>query len=572
MKKNLENLSFNNIITKLPLDKIEYDNNSRIVRGAIYSRVKPTPVKNPTLVSVSTKALKLIDLNENQIAKKEFAEYFSGNKIMTGSDPLSHCYCGHQFGQFAGQLGDGRAITLGVVLNNQSERWELQLKGAGKTPYSRQADGRAVLRSSIREFLCSEAFDSLGIPTTRAGTIITSETKVTRDPLYDGRTKEEPCTIVLRMAPSFIRFGSFEITKSTGPSPGMHHLLNNLLDYLLKYYYTDIDKQFSDKESKYRGLFREVVRRTAIMVAEWQCVGFCHGVLNTDNMSILGLTMDFGPFGFMERFDPKFVCNHSDTNGLYSYENQPNVCYWNLTKLAEALEPVLSQLKAECEAFWPIFYSHCSNIMHRKLGLVVSDRVDDTELFQDLFKTMHRTGADFTNTFRTLSLVNPLTNEHDSLYALLNHCDNATNTANNEVTINNSLNALLNRGKPEPAPTISSVNNKEKNCVIWNKWLDKYRQRLQYDMSIINSKPDSKINEWLELRINTMNTTNPKYVLRNWMAQKSIDAAELHDYTEVNKQLKLLQDPYGLHDNDPDNLKYILPSQSTSKLQVSCSS
>jgi uncharacterized protein YdiU (UPF0061 family) len=577
-------LNFDNaIVRELPLDRIEYNNNPRIVYGALYSRVRPTPVKNPRIVAISRKALKLIDMDKNQIMGQDFVEYFAGNKIIPGSDPISHCYCGHQFGKFAGQLGDGRAITLGETINNRGYRWELQLKGAGKTPYSRQADGRAVLRSSIREFLCSEAMHSLGIPTTRAGSIITSNTKVIRDALYDGHTKEEQCTILLRLAPSFIRFGSFEITASTGPSPSMYDLSSYLLNYLLKYHYTDINRQPINIKAKYQLLFREIVLRTAKMVAQWQCMGFCHGVLNTDNMSILGLTIDYGPFGFMEKFDPKFICNHSDKEGRYSYENQPKVCHWNLTKLAEALEYVLPYqvIKMELEKFWPIFYAHYSAIMHRKLGLVNTNTNNDPELFSSLFETMYVTGADFTNTFRTLSLVDPQTDMRESLYALLDHClIDSSRGIYESNRINDSLHKLLNKTNNTNSNENKLIDDtKMKNCEIWSKWLDRYKHRLQYDLEYFVNLPGTELNinrtdEWKNFRIKIMNTTNPKYVLRNWMAQEAIDAAEKNDYHVVNNLLKLLQDPYKLHESENnDNIRYTKPaSQQTAKIQVSCSS
>ncbi|KAL5514995.1 hypothetical protein EMCRGX_G000100 [Ephydatia muelleri] len=249
--------------------------------------------------------------------REDLAEYFAGNKILPGSDPAAHCYCGHQFGNFAGQLGDGCALYLGEVVNVAGERWELQLKGAGKTPYSCQADGRKVLQSSIREFLCSEAMFHLGIPTTRAGTCVTSDTPVARDIFYNGNVIYEKATVISRIAPTFLRFGSFEIFKTrdpqtgrSGPSVGRMDILNQLLDYTITSFFPEV-----------------------------------HGedrVLNTDNMSIVGVTIDYGPFGFMDRYDPNHICNGSDDGGRYSYTNQPAICRWNLKKLAEALSPSLS--------------------------------------------------------------------------------------------------------------------------------------------------------------------------------------------------------------------------------------
>ncbi|GFR27508.1 protein adenylyltransferase SelO-1, mitochondrial [Trichonephila clavata] len=314
----LKLLNFDNLaISRLPMDP-EERNYVRSVNAACFSKVMPTPVENPKLVAYSSSALSLLDLSVEESELEDITEYFSGNKILHGSEPAAHCYCGHQFGYFSGQLGDGAAIYLGEVINARNERWEIQLKGAGLTPYSRTADGRKVLRSSVREFLCSEAMHFLGIPTTRAGTCITSDSKVIRDIFYDNHPKEEYCSIVLRIAPTFIRFGSFEIFKTldpitgrVGPSVGRYEILYSLLDYVIETFYPEIHVKSNDLIQKYSAFFEEVVLRTARLVALWQCVGFCHGVLNTDNMSILGLTIDYGPFGFLDIYDPNHVCNAS---------------------------------------------------------------------------------------------------------------------------------------------------------------------------------------------------------------------------------------------------------------------
>ncbi|XP_050405227.2 protein adenylyltransferase SelO, mitochondrial-like [Patella vulgata] len=297
----LETLNFDNLaLRSLPIDPNK-EIRPRQVSGACFSKVKPIPVKNPVLVAYSASAMELLDLSQEELDRTDFAEYFSGNKLLPRSDPAAHCYCGHQFGYFSGQLGDGATMYLGEVVNKKSERWEIQFKGAGLTPYSRTADGRKVLRSSIREFLCSEAIHHLGIPTTRAGTCITSDSKVIRDIFYDGHPIEERCTIILRIAPTFIRFGSFEIFKPmdpetgrAGPSVGRKDVLVQLLDYTAKTFYPEIWSEYeSDKQKVYIEMYKEIIRRTARLVVEWQAVGWCHGVLNTDNMSILGLTIDY---------------------------------------------------------------------------------------------------------------------------------------------------------------------------------------------------------------------------------------------------------------------------------------
>jgi uncharacterized protein YdiU (UPF0061 family) len=311
----LEKLNFDNLVLRvLPIDTVK-ENYVRTVNGACFSLVKPTPVDDPEMVAFSLPALELLDLDEEQAKRKVMAEYFSGNELLPGSETAAHCYCGHQFGNFAGQLGDGAAIYLGEVINKKQERWEIQLKGAGLTPFSRTADGRKVLRSTIREFLCSEAMHHLGIPTTRAGTCVTSNTKVIRDIFYSGNPIHEKATVVLRIAPSFIRFGSFEIFKTMdpqtgrrGPSLGRRDMLETLTQYVIKTIYPQIWESFSgDLENAYLEFYKEVVLRTARLVAKWQSVGWCHGVLNTDNMSIVGVTIDYGPYGFMDAFDPGYI-------------------------------------------------------------------------------------------------------------------------------------------------------------------------------------------------------------------------------------------------------------------------
>jgi uncharacterized protein YdiU (UPF0061 family) len=263
--------------------------------------------------------MEILDLDEDQLKRPDIALYFSGNQLPPGAETAAHCYCGHQFGRFAGQLGDGAAMYLGEVVNKSGQRWEIQLKGSGKTPYSRTADGRKVLRSSVREFLCSEAMHHLGVPTTRAGTCVTSDTWIQRDVFYTGNVIDERATVVLRIAPTFIRFGSFEIFKPAdlitgreGPSVGRKDVLLTLLDYVISSFFPDIYSAYEhDSENQYLEFFKEAVRLTARLVALWQCVGFTHGVLNTDNMSIMGLTIDYGPFGFMDRFHFDYIPNGS---------------------------------------------------------------------------------------------------------------------------------------------------------------------------------------------------------------------------------------------------------------------
>eukprot|EP00744_Colponema_vietnamica_P001958 GILI01003160.1.p1 GENE.GILI01003160.1~~GILI01003160.1.p1 ORF type:complete len:763 (-),score=116.70 GILI01003160.1:104-2392(-) len=426
----MKNIRFDNrLLRRLPID-VEKQNFIREVKGACFSMVKPTPVQHPSLVAVSPSALSLLGIPisiSSQVADplsatsaKSTADdanatlvsnltgdielYLSGNELLEGSEPASHCYCGHQFGSFAGQLGDGAAIYLGEVQNPSGGHWELQLKGAGPTPYSRSADGRKVLRSSLREFIGSEYMAAVGIPTTRAATLVTSDSRVARDPVYSGEVVMERCSVISRIAETFIRFGSFEICKPTdgassraGPSVGDTEVINRLFSYIAEEFFADIandcKKQVSaaqqedakvkkaeaishavamanggtassaavgDKRQQQQPLaqrlswqelastriFAEICKRTADLVAHWQAIGWCHGVLNTDNMSIVGLTIDYGPYGFMTHFDQEYVCNLSDHSGRYSYKQQPAMCQWNLQKLAESWELMFPRQKA----------------------------------------------------------------------------------------------------------------------------------------------------------------------------------------------------------------------------------
>lgn len=558
----------------------------RRVPGACFSRVRPTPVLQPRVVALSEPALALLGLGEppsdpgaREAREAEAALFFSGNALLPGSEPAAHCYCGHQFGQFAGQLGDGAAMYLGEVCTAAGERWELQLKGAGPTPFSREADGRKVLRSSIREFLCSEAMFHLGIPTTRAGACITSESTVVRDVFYDGNPKYEKCTVVLRIASTFLRFGSFEIFKPTdeytgraGPSVGRNDIRVQMLDYVVSTFYPEIQAAHaSNSVQRNAAFFREVTKRTAQMVAEWQCVGFCHGVLNTDNMSIVGLTIDYGPFGFMDRYDPDHVCNASDNAGRYTYSKQPEVCKWNLQKLAEALEPELPRELAEAilaEEFDTEFHRHYLQKMRKKLGLVGTEREEDRALVAKLLETMHLTGADFTNTFyllssfptgagsldlgeflaaltaqcasleelqrafrpqmdpRQLSMMLMLAQSNPQLLALIG----------TRASLTRELERIEQQSRLEQ---LSAAELLSKNRDYWTDWLHEYRTRLEKDKEAAGDS-----DTWQAERLQVMHANNPKYVLRNYIAQNAIEAAEKGDFSEVQRVLKLLETPY----------------------------
>lgn len=595
--RRIEGLRFDNsVLRALPVDP-EERNFVRQVKNACFSRVRPKPVENPMLVAGSAPAMALIDLPPSEGRRPDFAEYFSGNKLIPGSEPAAHCYCGHQFGSFSGQLGDGAAMYLGEVVNEQGEKWELQLKGAGPTPYSRSADGRKVLRSSIREFLCSEAMYYLGVPTTRSGSVVTSDSTVIRDPLYNGNVIHERCTIVSRMAPTFLRFGSFEIfkerdpkTQRVGPSAGNNELRVRMLEFAIESYYPSIANAHpAGSPARYAEFYREVVRRTARLVASWQTVGWVHGVLNTDNMSILGLTIDYGPFGFMEHFDQDFIPNGSDGSGRYSYKNQPTICRWNLEKFAEALDPALplDTSLAILEEYDAAYNEAYMKDMRGKLGLTTA-RPDDVQLVQQLFDTMQATMADFTDTFRILMqfVEENSEREHVSeriINLILARC--ATPSTAREAYIRkrnitkiqmppqqvlmlaqlieqnpDQLRQLFGPTAPIEAIVEEILEEKRKldnlqvvvdkiqefeNMQVaekqandadhWRAWLTQYAARLAQEKEGAVDTAG---------RIELMGRHNPTFILRNWVAQDAIEAAEELDFSKVQGLLQLLFRPY----------------------------
>ncbi|KAM3870073.1 selenoprotein O1 [Diretmus argenteus] len=590
----LERLNFDNIaLRKLPLDP-SVEPGVRTVKGACFSRVRPTPLTRPRFVCVSGEALALLGLSGEEVLTDPLGpEYLSGSKVMPGSQPAAHCYCGHQFGHFAGQLGDGAACYLGEVTvpdgqspellrENPSGRWEIQVKGAGLTPFSRQADGRKVLRSSIREFLCSEAMFSVGVPTTRAGSVVTSDSKVVRDIFYSGHPRHERCSVVLRIAPTFLRFGSFEIFKRAdeltgrqGPSYGRDEIRGQMMDYVIEMFYPEIQQNHPDRVERNVAFFREVVLRTARLVALWQCVGFCHGVLNTDNMSILGLTLDYGPYGFMDRFDPDFICSSSDNSGRYSYQAQPAICRWNLGKLAEALAPELPPDRAEAvmEEYMDLYNGFYLGNMRKKLGLLKKEEPEDEMLITELLQTMHNTGADFTNTFRSLSQIScPSDGEGEgeeivkqAAALLLEQCASIEElkAANKPTMDPRELAMLLSMAQSNPllfqmvsdrgtiARQLEKLSklkdltgtNQEglriKQADDWTLWITRYRKRLAREL-----EGQSDVQAAQEERVRVMDSTNPRVVLRNYIAQNAIEAAENGDFSEVQRVLKVLQKPF----------------------------
>ena len=370
----------------LKLNELTFDNTYRRLPDDFYQLVNPAGFLNPHLVVFNPDAAGLIDLDPEEAQNPDFVEYFSGRKPIPGSEPLAMYYTGHQFGVYNPDIGDGRAVLLGEVRNKKGRIWDLHLKGSGRTRYSRTFDGRAVLRSTIREYLCSEAVHALGIPTTRALCIVGSDERVERETAESG-------AMMLRMSPSHVRFGSFEAFHYTG----REDCVRILADYTIERDFPAI----KDRDDKYSAFFDEVADRAARLTAMWQASGFTHGVMNTDNMSLLGITIDYGPFGFMEEYDPEYTPNHSDHFGRYSYENQPGIAFWNLSKFANALISLVPRDRAQATlgAFKETYSRSFIDIMRQKLGLKTTEK-NDGALIGKLLQILKDEKADFTNTFQ----------------------------------------------------------------------------------------------------------------------------------------------------------------------------
>jgi uncharacterized protein YdiU (UPF0061 family) len=511
----LSDLRFDNSFTReLPADP-ETQNRPRPVKGAAFTRVRPTRVAGPKLLAYSREVAALLDLTPEDCERPEFAQVFAGNEQLAGMDPYAACYGGHQFGNWAGQLGDGRAISLGEVTNALGERWELQLKGAGPTPYSRHADGRAVLRSSLREFLCSEAMHHLGVPTTRALSLVTTGEDVVRDILYDGHPRPEPGAVVCRVAPSFLRFGNLELPSSREDVP----LLRTIASYLLRTHYPELGEP--NKESFVR--FVEIIsRRTAELVAHWQRVGFVHGVMNTDNMSLLGLTIDYGPYGFLDDFDPNWTPNTTDAQGRrYRYQNQPRVAYWNLVQLANALHPLVGDTEAlerALESFASTFDDAQRRNFAGKLGIRgLTLEGEDLALVSELLELMSAAETDFTIFFRSLARIG----------------------ATEEVSLEPLRDAFYGEADPRLLP-----------------WLRRYQARIRTD----DLGDDA--------RRALMNRSNPKYVLRNYLAQEAIDKAEAGDPSMIGELLACLRRPY---DEQPEYERFFAKRPDWARNRAGCS-
>ena len=489
----------------------------RQLQGATWSAVEPTPVEAPRLLAHSREMAAELGFSDADLASPEFARVFGGNALLPGMQPFASNYGGHQFGHWAGQLGDGRAISLGEAVLPDGRRRELQLKGAGPTPYSRSADGRAVLRSSIREFLCSEAMHHLGIPTTRALGLVGTGEGVVRDMFYDGHPQVEAGAIVCRVAPSFLRFGHFELPAMRGDID----LLRRLADFCIARDFPHLQGQ---GEPLYADWFAEVCERTARLVAGWMRVGFVHGVLNTDNLSILGLTIDYGPYGWIDAYDPDWTPNTTDAAGRrYRFGWQPRVAYWNLGQLARALSPLFADpapLQAGLERFAATYTAADRHDTARKLGLADS-RDEDVDLLRDLHRLLHAHEVDMTLWFRALADLDPQAPSLVPLEAAFYDAEKRTGGAN----------AL-------------------------NDWLARYAARLREDPLPVDQ------------RRARMQAVNPAFVLRNWLAQEAIDRADAGDMAGIGELLEVMRRPY---DEQPGNERYAGKRPDWAKDKAGCS-
>ena len=462
--------------------------------------VDPTPLLAPYLVSFNPDAAALVDLDPRAAEDPLFPEYIAGGRPIPGAEPIAAIYAGHQFGSWVPQLGDGRAILLGEVRNARGERWDLQVKGAGPTAFSRMGDGRAVLRSSIREYLCSEAMHGLGVPTTRALCVVGSDAPVYRETV-------ETAAVVVRMAPTHVRFGTFQLFASRRQDEHVR----TLADHVIAGHFPHL----VGADDRHARWLAEVVERTARLMAAWMAVGFVHGVMNTDNMSVLGLTIDYGPFGFLDAYDAGFICNHSDPYGRYAFDQQPNVGLWNCARLAESLLSLMDreQAIAALDGVAPAVVARYAELMRAKLGLATAEP-DDMTLVADLLELLHADGADYTRTFR----------------------------------------ALGRWRAGEPLTTLSPAADR----AAFDAWGARYAERLAREGSV-----DAE-------RQARMDRANPKYVLRNYLAQRAIALAERREYSEIERLLTILRDPFAEH---PEYERYAAePPEAEREIVVSCSS
>ena len=493
----------NTFVQSLPADPVLV-NVPRQVANACYTRVDPTPVSAPRLLAWSDAMGELLGLAR---PGAESVQVLAGNRVVSGMQPYAARYGGHQFGHWAGQLGDGRAITLAEMIASDGSRQELQLKGAGKTPYSRTADGRAVLRSSLREFACSEAMFHLGVPTTRALSLVATGEEVIRDMFYDGHPEAEPGAIVCRVAPSFVRFGNFQILAANNELDA----LRSLADYVIRHHYAG---------HTHASWYQEVCRRSALLMVDWMRLGFVHGVMNTDNLSILGVTIDYGPYGWLEGYDPMWTPNTTDAQTQrYTYGNQPGIAQWNLARLAEALLSIVERepLEEGLNLYADTFNAGWRQALAAKLGLANSDPGDD-ELARDALSALMETETDFTLFFRRLAQV-PLEGSDEELLAPL-------------------------------APAFYDPAAAHPQLV---SWLRRYGARAGSEATG---------------RADRMNRVNPKYVFRNYLAVQAIEALGAGDASPLERLMRVLERPY---DEQPENEEFAARRPEWARRKAGCS-
>ncbi|MEQ1438501.1 protein adenylyltransferase SelO [Fontimonas sp. SYSU GA230001] len=491
------------------LDTLALDNRYARLGEAYFSRVEPAPLTNPRLLHANTEVAALLDLDPAQLLTQRFIEIFAGNRPLPGAEPIATIYAGHQFGGWVPQLGDGRAILLGQVRNRRGESWDLQLKGAGKTPYSRFGDGRAVIRSSLREYLAGEALHHLGIPSTRALSLIVADDPVQRETV-------ERAAVICRVAPSHVRFGHFELFYSRG----QHERLAPLADHVIDEHFPEL----SGRPDRHARWLEAVTVRTAELIARWQAAGFCHGVMNTDNMSVLGLTLDYGPYGFIDGFDAGHVCNHSDPGGRYAYDRQPAIGHWNCSRLIQSCVPLLADDPEQAAEIgqtlldrYPDAYAQAMTRLWRaKFGLR-DEQDDDPALINRFLTLLHRGRADFTLSLRALASVRV--------------------------------------ADDDPATELRA---RILDLEALDAWLPDYRARLRAEQS-----DDAE-------RAARMNACNPKYILRNHLAQRAIAEAERGGSSETERLLRVLRHPF---DEQPEHAAYAEePPPGERHIAVSCSS
>jgi len=507
MNVDLAQVEFeSSVVATLPGDA-DRSNRPRAVADAAYTLVMPTPVSAPRLLAWSDELGEELGL-ARPAATGPAVDILAGNALAPGMRPYAARYGGHQFGNWAGQLGDGRAITLGELITPSGERQELQLKGAGPTPYSRFADGRAVLRSSLREFLCSEAMHHLGVPTTRALSLVATGDQVVRDMFYDGNAQAEPGAIVCRVAPSFIRFGNFEIHSASEEI----ELLRGLADHVIAVHYPEYA---GGTPRAYARWFSEICRRTAVMIAHWMRVGFVHGVMNTDNMSILGVTLDYGPYGWLEGYDPSWTPNTTDASGRrYAYGNQPQIGMWNLARLAGALLPLIGDkelLQEGLERYRSTYTETWRAMLADKLGLEALGREGDEALIDELFALLAAVETDMPIFFRALG----------------EQVVSAPQPGNADAGV---------LPQPVAAALYDGAAPNESQRARWHAWFLRWRERGE-SCGLAAGE-----------RRRRMHAANPLYLPRNYLAQQAIDAASTGDLVPLQRLLQVIRHPYEAHD------------------------